>query len=248
MSLAIAIFLLMIVFFAMSSQRTAKNKQYEEFKAGNRKGHNTAREYYYASFYFLELLQKAIPYCQEYNKYACGPYGTENNEMAAKIQNEWAEQLTMYHRFYEMDELAVCKAREAMIEDGYIPSNHASSIFEPSYSAWKYPDRHRYTLQPFWPQPTLRFSGTDLIPGYDYEATMRDLDEVAENFGYHNYCNTILHVHYDEVSGVFYNDPEIEPQPWQPLRDKVMQNSIKENEWYAACQFRMTFGFPSYLI
>ena len=39
----------------------------------------------------------------------------------------------------------------------------------------------------------------------------------------------VRYTQHDEVSGVFYNDPEIEPQPWQPLRDKVMQNSIKEN-------------------
>ena len=54
----------------------------------------------------------------------------------------------------------------------------------------------------------------------------------------------VRYTQHDEVSGVFYNEPEIEPQPWQPLRDKVLQGCIKEREWFASGTFEMMFGFP----
>ena len=52
-------------------------------------------------------------------------------------------------------------------------------------------------------------------------------------------------VEYIELKAAYFSpEPEIEPQPWQPLRDKVLQGCIKEREWFASGTFEMMFGFP----
>ena len=222
MYLAVAIVLFAIIFAASSAQQHKKDRQYEEYKSRQRK--KTSREYYYAQFYFLELLQKLLPVFQEFKQYP--PLDNQKtlvpNPKALEIAKRWkAEVLTVNHWTYDLESIAVCKARERVIAEGYLPSDPYQKEYFPSYDPWKYPERHVYTVRAEWPKPACTVVSTYIVNGAGYQEQIRNLNEVAEKFGYHDFCDTILHLHFDEASGLLYSEPAAEPCPYEPLKEKL---------------------------
>ena len=217
MYLVVAIVLFAIIFAASSTQQHKKDKQYEEYKSRQRK--KTSREYYYAQFYFLEL-----PVFQEFKQYP--PLDNKKtlvpDPRALKIAKRWrAEVLTVNHWAYDLESIAVCKARERVIAEGYLPSDPYLKEYFPSYDPWKYPERHDYTVRAEWPKPACTVVSTYIVNGAGYQEQIRNLNEVAEKFGYHDFCDTILHLHFDEASGLLYSEPAAEPCPYEPLKEKL---------------------------
>ena len=228
MYLAVAIVLFAIIFAASSAQQRKKDKMYEEYKSRQRQ--KTIREYYYAQFYFLGLIQKLIPVFQEYSTHA---FQTEVDPLiegpkASAIRDKWrSEVLRINYRTYTLDQIAICKAREQIVAEGYMPSDPFMKEFYPTYDPWKFPERHRHRLLPEWPMPPWVYHSTHSVENSGYQTDIRDLDEVAEKFGYHNFCDTILHLHYNETTGLVYSNPAAEPGPWEPFREKLLEKTPK---------------------
>lgn len=231
MYLAIAIILFVIVFAASSGQQNKKNKQYEEYKSHQRP--RTSREYYYAQFYYLELLQKLITVFQEYKPYAL-LYDKKTYDLhpkAAEIVDRWkSEVLTVNHQKYDLEQIAVGKAREQVIAEGYLPSDPFVKEYYPTYDPWKFLDRHGYTVSAEWPKPAWVGISTYSRADSDYEKDICDLNEVAEKFGYHNFCDTVLHLHYNEATGFLYSEPAAEPCPCAPLEEKLFAGATKSEK------------------
>lgn len=247
MYLAIAIVLFAIVFACSSGQQHKKNRQYEEYKSRQRQ--KTIREYFYAQFYFLELVQKLIPVFEEYKQ--CGPLfdreTMEPNPKTIEIEKRWKSKvLTVNYREYNLEDIAVCKARERVIAEGYLPSDPYLHEYSPAYDPWKFPDRHRYAVEATWPTLLWTLVSVYSREGADYKKDMRDLNEVAEKFGYHNFCDTILHLHFDEASGMLYSNPAVEPCPCENLREKLFGDVPEwaKDVYSARATFR--FGLRGY--
>lgn len=223
MYLAIAIVLFAIVFACSSAQQYKKDRQYEEYKSRQRQ--KTIREYYYAQFYFLELVQKLISVFEEYKQ--CGPLFDRDtmgpNPKAVEIEERWKfEILTVNYQEYKLEDIAVCKARERVIAEGYLPSDPYLHEYSPAYNPWKFPERHQYTVLAKWPRPPWMHVSTYSKADSDYQNDIRDLDEVAEQFGYHNFCDTVLHLRHNEATGKLYSEPAAEPCPCEPLKEKLL--------------------------
>ena len=102
-----------------------------------------------------------------------------------------------------------------------MPSVKYLKEYHPTYDPWKYPERHEYTLHPSWPRLPSTVVSTYTRGDYGYQEQISDLNEVAEKFGYQNFCDTILHLHFDEKSGLLYSEPAAEPCPCAPLNEKL---------------------------
>ena len=244
MYLVVAIVLFAIIFAASSTQQHKKDKQYEEYKSRQRK--KTSREYYYAQFYFLELLKKLLPVFQEFKQYP--PLDNKKtlvpDPRALEIAKRWrAEVLTVNHWTYDLESIAVCKARERVIAEGYLPSDPYQKEYSP-----KYPERHQYTVRAEWPMPPWVHHSTHSVENSDYQTDIRDLDEVAEKFGYHNFCDTILHLHYNETTGLVYSDPAAEPYPCGPLKEKLFGDVPEWAKGIYSTHAVLDFGLKSFQV
>lgn len=249
MYLAIAIVLFAIVFVCSSDQRYKKNEQYEAYKARRRP--KTSREYYYAQFYLLEVLQKLIPVFQEYKQYAClrDPETGEPHPKAVEIVNRWkSEVLTVNHLEYKIDEIAAGKAREQVMAEGYLPSDPFVKEYSKTYDPWKFIDRRTYSLNEKWPEPAWIYISTYSRDDSDCQQDIRDLNEVAEKFGYHDFCDTVLHLHYNEETGFLYSDPAEEPCPCSQLKKKLFAGATKSEILQYEMDLRLKFGLWPYKI
>lgn len=243
MYLVIAIVLFAIVFACSSTQQHSKNKQYEEYKSHQRK--KTSREYYYAQFYYLELIQKLIPVFEEYKKegYALEGIYLKPTPRSDEIVKQWkAEVLTVNYQEYTLEGIAVCKAREAVIAEGYMPSDPYKTEYYPSYNPWRFPERHQYRLQPGWPKPASMIVSTYIVKGDGYQEQVRNLNEVAEKFGYHDFCDTILHLHFNEKTGLLYSEPAAEPCFCDNLNEQLLAGVPKTYMDYFNLLPSMLFG------
>lgn len=147
----------------------------------------------------------------------------EPNPKALEVASRWkTEVLTVNHWKYKLEDIAVCKAREQVIAEGYLPSDPYQKEYYPTYNPWKYPERHDYTVRAEWPKPACTVVSTYVVNGAGYQEQIRNLNEVAEKFGYHDFCDTILHLHFDEASGLLYSEPAAEPCPYEPLKEKLL--------------------------
>ena len=44
----------------------------------------------------------------------------------------------------------------------------------------------------------------DLIPGYTMDTAVEELNEVAQKYGFQDFCSSILHIKRDEQTGTYY--------------------------------------------
>lgn len=215
MYFAIAVVCFIIAALISANRKGKQTAQQAEYMRKMRKGLRTPREYYYASFEYIELLKQRIEFCQALDPTIdYTPSYKRKDDFLEPIRRamvEYWKTLRVDHWTYSTEQYAIGRAREIIIAEGYVPSDVSGYTMPDDYQVWKRNQfRARYELGLHYPNPFQGYSLShiDLIPGYTMDVAVKELDEVAEKYGFHDFCASVLKIKHDEQTGTYYYSQE----------------------------------------
>lgn len=215
MYFAIAVVCFIIAALISANRKEKQTAQQAEYMRKMRKGLRTPREYYYACFEYLELMKKRITFCQELNPtldHTPNCYREDDFfDPIDRAMLEYWKTLRVDHWTYSAEQYAIGKAREIIIEEGYVPSDVSGYTMPDNYQVWKRNQfRARYEVGLYYPNPFQGYSLShmDLIPSYTMDTAVKELNEVAQKYGFQDFCSSVLRIKRDEQTGTYYYTQE----------------------------------------
>lgn len=252
MYFAIAVACFIIAALISANRKGKQTAQQAEYMQKMRKGLRTPREYYYACFEYLELMKKRVEFCQEINP--TFDFETDFRSENSFVNQEHAAMLPYWktlrvdHWTYRAEQYAIGKAREIIIAEGYVPSDVSGYTMPDDYQVWKKNQfRSRYEVGLYYPNPFKGYSlsNMDLIPGYTMDVAVKELDEVAEKYGFHDFCTSVLFIKHDEQTGTYYYSQE-QPQTIKSWYDKeIVQGAPVQWQNFLRDSYSGTFRIPA---
>lgn len=207
MYFAIAVVCFIIAALISANRKGKQTAQQAEYMRKMRRGLRTPREYYYACFEYLELMKRRITFCQALNPTLDHDKQDEFFDPINSAMVEYWKTLRIDHWTYKAEQYAIGKAREIIIAEGYVPSDVGGYTMPDDYQVWKKNQfRARYEVGLYYPNPFQGYSLShmDLIPGYTMDTAVEELNEVAQKYGFQDFCSSILHIKRDEQTGTYY--------------------------------------------